>query len=82
MPTVMPWPKRPTSDGPSPAASRAVSTAATTPSLWSSGVVGTFAVTSRPSATTAASVKVPPTLTPTRAPSGGDEEALIIGAAL
>ena len=40
--------KRATSAGARPARSSAASTAATTPSLWSSGVVGTLAVTRRP----------------------------------
>ena len=39
-------------------------TAAITPSLWSAGVVGTLAA-NRPAAASAASVKVPPTSTPT-----------------
>ncbi len=47
-----------------PARSSAASTAAITPSDWSSGVVGAFAVTSRPSTKTTASVNVPPTSTP------------------
>ena len=66
MPTVMPWPKRVTSCGARPAASSVASTAATTASLWSAGVVGTLAVTRRPALTSTASVKVPPTSTPTR----------------
>ena len=44
--------------------SSAASTAAITPSDWSSGVVGALAVISRPSSASTASVKVPPTSTP------------------
>ena len=47
-----------------PARSSAASTAASTPSDWSSGVVGALAVTSRPPTASTASVKVPPTSTP------------------
>ena len=53
-------PRRPTA----PARSSAASTAASTPSDWSSGVVGALAVTSRSPTATTASVKVPPTSTP------------------
>ena len=48
-------------------------TAASTPSDWSSGVVGAFAVTSRPPTATTASVKVPPRRRP--AASGADASA-------
>jgi hypothetical protein len=50
--------------GEAPARSSAAVTAASTPSDWSSGVVGAFAVTSRSPTATTASVKVPPTSTP------------------
>ena len=50
--------------GEASARSSAARTAARTPSLWSCGVVGAFAVTSRPPAAITASVKVPPTSTP------------------
>ena len=47
-----------------PARSSTAVTAFRTPSDWSSGVVGAFAVTSRPPTASTASVKVPPTSTP------------------
>src|SRR4051812_3876648 len=55
----------------SPAFSSTALTASSTPSDWSSGVVGAFAVTSRPPTASTASVKVPPTSTP-RSMMGGD----------
>ena len=67
-PTVMPCAKAVTSPGARPARASAASTAAITPSDWSSGVVGAFAVTSTPSPSRTASVNVPPTSTPSSTP--------------
>ena len=52
------------------ARSSALRTAASTPSDWSSGVVGAFAVYSRPPAASTASVNVPPTSTPSSMGAG------------
>src|SRR4051794_2080223 len=60
----MPWAKSVTSDARAPARSNTASIAASTPSDWSAGVVGALAVTTRPPATSTASVNVPPTSTP------------------
>ena len=46
-----------------------------TPSDWSSGVVGAFAVTSRPPVASTASVKVPPTSTPSSTRSAAAAQA-------
>src|SRR5262249_37175141 len=62
--TVIPWEKPRTCAAARPARSSAAWTAAITPSDWSCGVVGAFAVTIRPSNATTASVNVPPTSTP------------------
>ncbi len=62
--TVIPCTKRSTWSGRAPALSRASVTARSTPSDWSSGVVGVLAVISRSAVSSAASVKVPPTSTP------------------
>ena len=67
--TVMPCAKCVTWLESVPARSSASETAAITPSDWSAGVVGTFAVTRRPAAASTASVKVPPTSTPSAQPS-------------
>jgi len=61
---VVPWANASTSSADAPARSSAAVTAARTPSDWSSGVVGDLAVTSRSPMATTASVKVPPTSTP------------------
>ncbi len=64
VPTVIPWAKDSTAPASRPARRSTSSTAAITPADWSSGVVGSFAVwTDSPSSRTA-SVKVPPTSTP------------------
>src|SRR5829696_5322562 len=60
----MPWVKPWTSCGSDPARPRTSSTAAITPRDWSSGVLGTLAVWSTSPSSSAASVKVPPTSTP------------------
>ena len=60
--TVIPWANAAISPR------SAASTTAMTPSDWSSGVDGTFAVTTRPSTSAARSVNVPPTSTPRAAP--------------
>ena len=62
--TVMPCAKAVSSPASRPAAASAARTAAMTPSDWSAGVVGAFAVTIRPSTARTASVNVPPTSTP------------------
>ena len=64
VPTVIPWTNRSTSSARAPARSSAACTASSTPSDWSSGVVGAFAVTSPSGVASTASVKVPPTSTP------------------
>ena len=64
MPTVIPWVNASIAEGSAPAAASAASIAATTPRDSSPGVVGTFAVCSRSPSSSAASVKVPPTSTP------------------
>ena len=61
---VVPWANSSTSSPSSPARSSTAVTAFSTPSDWSSGVVGALAVTSRPPTASTASVKVPPTSTP------------------
>ena len=62
--TVIPCENSLTSSAERAAFSSTASTAAITPSDWSSGVVGDFAVTTRPSNASTASVNVPPTSTP------------------
>ncbi len=61
---VVPWANSSTSLASAPARSSTAWTAFSTPSDWSSGVVGAFAVTRRPPTASTASVKVPPTSTP------------------
>src|SRR4051812_8616225 len=60
----MPCTKRSTSSGRVPAFSSAASTAWITPSDWSRGVLGAFAVITRSPSSRTASVNVPPTSTP------------------
>ena len=64
MPTVMPCVKARRSPLFAPARSSTSVIAATTPRDWSPAVVGTFAVCRRSPASSAASVNVPPTSTP------------------
>ncbi len=65
----MPCANSSTSPADAPACASAAPTAAMTPSDWSAGVVGDFAVTSRPPVASTASVNVPPTSTPSSTPS-------------
>src|SRR5579863_448993 len=62
--TVIPCAKRSTSPASTPAPSSTARTAAITPRDCSAGVVGTFAVCTVAAPTSTASVKVPPTSTP------------------
>ena len=62
MATVIPWASAETAPG----STSEVLTAFITPSDWSRGVDGTFAVTSVPSERATRSVNVPPTSTPSR----------------
>src|SRR5262249_48056360 len=64
VPTVIPWVSDSTWSVWAPARRRTSSTTAITPSDWSDGVVGAFAVWRRSPSSRAASVKVPPTSTP------------------
>src|ERR671913_749438 len=76
--TVMPW----ASAARAPASTPEAPMAFITPTDWSCGVEGTFAVTSVPSERTTRSVNVPPTSTPRRVspkslPLLGDELAFL-----
>ncbi len=68
VPTVIPWAKPSTAAARRRPAAAPPSTAASTPCDWSSGVVGAFAVCSVSPSKTTASVKVPPTSTPSSTP--------------